>query len=47
MSKEKFNDTKEKERSFECDGCGALFASFESLRQHEVDCKDDEGGGPL
>lgn len=26
---------------FECDGCGGFFESLECLRQHEVDCKDD------
>jgi len=47
MSEEKSNDIKEKERSFECDGCGASFESFERLRQHEVDCKDHDGVEPL
>ncbi|HKY09631.1 MAG TPA: hypothetical protein VJQ55_15385 [Candidatus Binatia bacterium] len=28
--------------SFECDGCGQLFESWERLRQHQVDCQIDD-----
>jgi hypothetical protein len=28
--------------SYECDGCGAFFDSFNRLRQHEVDCKEND-----
>jgi hypothetical protein len=33
--------------SFECDGCGQLFESWERLRQHQVDCRDDDADSPL
>ena len=33
--------------SFECDGCGQFFESWERLRQHEVDCKDDDRDNQL
>ena len=29
-------------RSYECNGCGECFESMDRLRQHEVDCKDDD-----
>jgi hypothetical protein len=28
--------------SFECDGCGQFFESWERLRQHAIDCRDDD-----
>lgn len=28
--------------SFECDGCGEFFESWERLRQHQVDCQEDD-----
>lgn len=33
---------KQKTLSFECDGCGGFFESWERLRQHQVDCQSDE-----
>jgi hypothetical protein len=46
--KENNSDNMEKiATSYECGGCGAFFESFERLRQHEVDCKDDDGVEPL
>jgi hypothetical protein len=33
--------------SFECDGCGQLFESWERLRQHQIDCQGDDLDGPL
>ena len=27
--------------SFECDGCGEFFETWERLRQHQVDCQTD------
>lgn len=33
--------------SFECEGCGGSFESWERLRQHQVDCKTDESEGWL
>jgi hypothetical protein len=28
--------------SFECEGCGQFFESGERLRQHAIDCRDDD-----
>jgi hypothetical protein len=28
--------------SYECNGCGQCFENMERLRQHGVDCKDDD-----
>jgi hypothetical protein len=47
MSESKPDNVKKIARSYECDGCGASFESFERLRQHEVDCKDHDGVEPL
>ena len=33
--------------SHECDGCGAFFDSLNRLRQHEVDCKENDSVEPL
>ena len=35
------DDIKTMARSYQCDGCGEFFDSFDRLRQHEVDCRDD------
>jgi len=42
MSDENTTGVKKTIRSYECDGCGECFESMERLRQHEVDCKDDD-----
>jgi transcriptional regulator NrdR family protein len=47
MSESKSDNLNKIARSYECDGCGVSFESFERLRQHEVDCKDDGGAEPL
>jgi hypothetical protein len=47
MGESKFDNMNKTARSYECDGCGASFESFERLRQHEVDCKNDDGVEPL
>lgn len=47
MSESKSDNISKAVRSYECDGCGAAFESFERLRQHEVDCKDGGGVEPL
>jgi hypothetical protein len=36
-----------KSLSFECEGCGGFFESWERLRQHQVDCRSDESDGWL
>jgi len=45
-SMESKNDETETEKrknlSFECDGCGGCFESWDRLRQHQVDCQSDE-----
>ena len=42
MKEDSSNDVKRTALSFECNGCGQFFESWERLRQHEVDCKDDD-----
>jgi len=42
MSKENTGAARGTNRSYECDGCGESFEFMERLRQHEVDCKDDD-----
>lgn len=32
--------------SFECDGCGQFFETWERLRQHQVDCQNDDFESP-
>ena len=34
-----------KNLSFECEGCGGFFESWDRLRQHQVDCRSDESDG--
>jgi hypothetical protein len=29
-------------RAYECSGCGQCFESMDRLRQHEIDCKEDD-----
>jgi hypothetical protein len=43
MKEAESNDIERKINSHECPACGAAFESFERLRQHAVDCRDDEG----
>jgi len=31
-----------KSLSFECEGCGGFFESWDRLRQHQVDCRNDD-----
>jgi len=33
--------------SFECGGCGECFESTERLRQHAIDCGDDDSASEL
>ena len=33
--------------SFECDGCGQFFESWERLREHGVDCRDEDRDNQL
>ena len=47
MRENKSDNVEKIQRSYERDGCGAFFESLESLRQHEVDCKDDDSVEPL
>jgi hypothetical protein len=37
----------QKSLSFECSGCGQCFESTERLRQHAIDCGDDEAASEL
>jgi hypothetical protein len=41
LMENKADDIKIIARSYECAGCGEYFDSFDRLRQHEVDCRDD------
>jgi hypothetical protein len=36
-----------KNLSFECNGCGQCFESSERLRQHAIDCGDDDSVSEL
>jgi hypothetical protein len=38
---------KRMEHAFECHHCAQKFQSVEELRQHEVDCRDDDANKPL
>ncbi len=42
IEKESEDITTSKTCAFECDGCGEFFESWERLREHQVDCKNDE-----
>ena len=45
---EKDSETKiTQPRAFECDHCGETFASWERLRQHQVDCNSDDSDDQL
>ena len=37
----------QKSLSFECSGCGECFESTERLRQHAIDCRDDDSASEL
>lgn len=37
----------QKNLSFECSGCGQCFESSERLRQHAIDCGDDDSVAEL
>jgi hypothetical protein len=37
----------QKSLSFECSSCGHCFESTERLRQHAIDCGDDESASEL
>ena len=39
---DKTETEKRKNLSFECDGCGGCFESWDRLHQHQVDCQSDE-----
>ena len=36
-----------KNLSFECSGCGQCFETSERLRQHAIDCGDDDSASEL
>ena len=38
MTEDPSNEKEPAALSFECNGCGQFFESWERLRQHEVDC---------
>lgn len=42
MSDESASVVRETSCSYECNGCGERFESVERLRQHEVDCTNDD-----
>lgn len=42
MENEKAGAAMEVNRPYECSGCGECFESIERLRQHKVDCKDED-----
>ena len=42
MEKELADSAPPSIRSFECEGCGQAFESWERLRQHQVDCQSDD-----
>ena len=42
MSDDNAETANKTNRSYECNCCGERFESAERLRQHEVDCKDDD-----
>lgn len=42
MKEDPSNENKRAALSFECNGCGQFFESWERLRQHEVDCNDND-----
>jgi hypothetical protein len=42
MNEDNFNPVTNKNLSYECSSCGQCFESLERLRQHQVDCGDDD-----
>lgn len=40
------NSAKPAALSFECDGCGQFFETWDRLRQHQVDCQSDDFDSP-
>ena len=44
MNEENVYNAAEIVRAYECAACGQYFESMDRLRQHEVDCKDDDKG---
>ena len=42
MEEEFANVVKPTALSFECDVCGQSFESWDRLRQHQVDCQNDD-----
>jgi hypothetical protein len=40
MKEDPSNRQEQKALSFECDGCGQFFESWERLHQHAIDCTD-------
>lgn len=46
MDEEFTNATKPTTLSFECEGCGQFFETWERLRQHQVDCQMDDFNSP-
>jgi len=47
MTEDPSNEKEPAALSFECNGCGQFFESWERLRQHEVDCNADDTENPL